>query len=178
MELDSVTFQNNSLFYEELELTYRKHGCGYFILAPSGSGKTYYCQNQIQLDWLDGDDLWRKSGATPKGSWWTESLSIINRIEKRCDIITEEAKENGFWVMGSSSYWLKPDAVVIPNWDTHLRFIAHRQDNHYDGGATMDTLDRVISHRRIIADWHFKGGVPLFLNIEEAVTELSTRRTH
>lgn len=88
------------------------------------------------------------------------------------DIITVQAKELGFWIMGSANYWLKPDAIVLPHWKTHKKYIKYREENNYDGGATSDKLQQVINHRKVINKWVNKG-VPKFGSIEEAVRELT-----
>jgi hypothetical protein len=102
---------------------YKTHERGLFILAPSGSGKTYFVKHHSQKDWIDGDELWNAAGAHPKGAWWTQGLEIIEWVDQRSDVITQEAKKLGLWVIGASNYWLVPDAVVIPPWETHKNYI-------------------------------------------------------
>lgn len=161
------------MFYETLAKKYVTHPKGLFILAPSGSGKTYFCKNQTTKHWIDGDDLWMGAGAHPEGSWWFESLKVINRVDQRSDIITVEAKKEGFWIMGASNFWLKPDAIVIPDWETHKAYIAHREEHDYDGGAKSDDHDQVLGHVEFIKKWHTDHGVPMFGTIAEAVMSLT-----
>jgi hypothetical protein len=173
MKLRSLIFADGQAFYDAMAKKYRQHDKGLFVLAPSGAGKTRYCNNQQEPHWIDGDDLWMGAGAHPDGAWWEESLDVVYRIVQRCDLITEEAKSHGFWIMGASNYLLKPDAVVIPDWKTHQRYIAHREKLGYDGGARSDTLDRVRRHIEAIEKWHHDHGVPLFNSIDHAVAVLT-----
>lgn len=175
MDIKAVTFVENDKFYEDFAKTYRTHNKGLFILAPSGSGKTHFCKGQEEPHWIDGDDLWYTAKAHPHGAWWEEDYSVIARIDARSDVITYEAKELGFWIMGASNQWLKPDAIVIPDWDTHVAQIKHREENNYDGGAKSDALDQVKGHIEIIEKWHTDYDVPKFNSIAEAVEFLTTQ---
>lgn len=173
MNINPLVFTDGSAFYEKLGEKYIQHKKGLFILAPSGAGKTHFCKNQKEAHWIDGDDLWMGAKAHPDGAWWEESLEIINRVDQRSDVVTMEAKTQGFWIMGASNYWLKPDAVVIPDWDTHKKYIAYREQNNYDGGATSDKLDQVKSHIAVIEKWHHEHKVPKFGSITAAVDHLT-----
>lgn len=174
MDFSPVTFKDNQAFYDHFATQYRKHDQGFFILAPSGAGKTYFCKNQTEPHWIDGDDLWIASGAHPDGvEWWLGGEAMIHRVDQRSDVITMEAVLQGFWIIGASNYWLKPDAVVIPDWDTHVGYIREREQNNYDGGAKSDALDQVKNHIAEIQKWHTDHGVPLFTSIEEAAKTLA-----
>jgi len=172
MHIPSVAFTNSTPIYKELGERYIKHKSGLFILAPSGAGKTHFCKNQTEKHWIDGDELWMKAGAHPDGPWWKEPLEVINRVDQRSDVITMEAKNEGFWILGASNYWLKPDAIVIPDWETHKQYIAHRETNNYDGGATSDDHSQVLGHIEVIKAWHVNHNVPLYKSIPEAVAAL------
>jgi hypothetical protein len=173
MDFSPVTFKDDQAFYDEFTSRYIKHERGLFILAPSGVGKTYYCKNQDDPHWIDGDEIWEKSGAHPLVSWWLGGEDVIQRVDQRSDVITMEARRQGLWIMGASNFWLKPDAIVIPEWDKHVAQIKEREENHYDGGAKTDALDQVKSHIDQIMIWHTDHGVPLFKSIEDAVNTLS-----
>jgi len=174
MHIPPVIFQEGDNLYKTFESKYLTHERGLFILAPSGTGKTYYCTHQQAQHWIDGDELWIAAGAHPDGAWWNESIEVINRIDNRSDVITMEAKELGFWIMGASNLWLKPDAIVIPDWETHLGYIMHRETNNYDGGATSEGLEQVREHIAVIKKWNTDFGVPMFNSIEEAVEALTS----
>lgn len=173
MTLTPLVFSDGREFYEALAKKFIRHKKGLFILAPSGAGKTHYCSNQTEQHWIDGDELWIGAKAHPPTEWWTESLDIINQVDQRSDVITMEAKNLGFWIMGASNYWLRPDAVVIPDWETHKSYIEYREKNNYDGGAKSDALGQVKGHIEVIKKWHTDEGVPLFNSIDEAVSDLT-----
>lgn len=167
-----LIFADGSTFYEEFAKEYITHKRGLFILAPSGSGKTHFISRQKEKHWLDGDALWEASNAHPKGAWWLESLEVINEIDQRSDVITAQAKKLGFWILGASNNWLKPDAIVLPHWSTHKRYIQAREQTHYDGGATSKDFKQVLGHRQWIRLWA-RRGVPVFQSIQEAVAHLT-----
>ena len=170
-----LTFTDGTDIYQKLAQNVKTHNNGYFILAPSGAGKTHYVKSQAQPDWLDGDELWSATKALPEGEWWNEPLELIFEIERRCDVITEQAKRYGFWIIGASDRSLKPDAIVIPNWMTHKKWIAAREAINYDGGATTAQLSQVLNHRREIALWR-KQNVPQFATVESAAVYLASVR--
>lgn len=173
MKFIPVAFDDSGRIYQEFAKQYIQHKKGLFVLAPSGTGKTYYCKNQAEPHWIDGDELWVATKAHPDGAWWTKGIEVINRIDQRCDVIAMEAKAEGFWLMGASNYWLQPDAIVIPEWETHKANIKHRETHDYDGGATSDTLDQVQGHVEAIVKWHTGKDAPLFRSINEAVIALT-----
>lgn len=173
MDIEPVVLSDGTNYFNELSKKYRKHKKGLFIMAPSGAGKTYFCEHQDEPHWIDGDELWVAAGAHPHGPWWLEPLEVINRIDQRSDVVTMEAKEAGFWVVGASNYWLQPDAIVIPDWNTHKKYIAARHANNYDGGATPDDHDQVLHHIEWIKKWHTDHGVPQFTSVQEAAEALT-----
>jgi len=173
MNIEPVVFQENNSFYEEFGKKYIRHEKGLFILGPSGSGKSYYCKNQKDKHWIDGDELWTAAKAHPDGPWWKEPIDVMDRIDCRSDVITMEAKKQGFWIMGASNHWLKPDAIVIPDWETHKRYIVLRETENYDGGATSEDYLQVKGHIEFIKKWNTDYGVPMYSSIQEAVENLT-----
>lgn len=153
---------------KKIKSEYITHSKGFFILAPSGSGKTHFVKSQTTKDWIDGDDLWMATGAQPKTEWWAQGLEVINEVEQKCDVITKEAKENGLWIIGASNFWLMPDAIVLPNLKTNKKFIIKRENTNYDGGAKSDAFDQLISHRSYMKKLARKNKIPIFKTIEEA----------
>jgi len=170
-----LTFSDGTKIYKKLAKTCITHKKGFFIMAPSGAGKTHFIKNQKAKHWIDGDDLWKSAHAHPKDGWWLEKDEVMNEIDQRCDVITVEAKKLGFWIMGASNFWLKPDAIVIPHWSTHKKYIRYRETHDYDGGATSDRLKQVIGHRKWILRWE-KKGVPKFRSVQEAVDYLTKKK--
>ena len=71
------------------------HEKGYFILAPSGVGKTYYVTNQKEKHWIDGDYLWDITGADYLGDEWVYDFAEVQEVNKRCDKVTKLAKSVG-----------------------------------------------------------------------------------
>ncbi len=169
-----LIFTDGTEFYKKLAEEYISHKKGFFVFAPSGSGKTYFCKNQKEgkQNWIDADRLWRWAKAMPKGAWW-EKVELIDQVDQQCDIITLQARKLGFWMMGASCNWLKPDAIVIPKWKAHVNLIKKRELN-YDGGAKSDpkSLAQLKAHRKQILAWR-KKGVPKFDSIEKAVNYLT-----
>lgn len=168
-----VVFADGSFFYKKLAKKYVTHKKGFFILAPSGAGKTHFVKNQKKQHWIDGDILWEDSGAHPAAPWWTMGMDVINEVDQRSDVITEQAKKLGFWVMGASNFWLKPDAIVVPHWNTHKKYILAREKGDYDGGATTKDFAQVLGHRKLILEY-VKKGVKRFKSIQEAVDYLAS----
>ncbi len=166
-----LKFADGTKTYEKFAEEYIQHKKGYFILGPSGIGKSYFVRHQKvnEKHWIDADQIWRKARAMPIGAWW-ENLPAIEAIEQQCDIITVQAKKIGFWMLGASCDWLKPDAIVLPHWQTHVRYIKKRELN-YDGGATTENLDQVLRHRAQIRKWA-QTGVPKFKSIDSAIDYL------
>jgi len=161
-----LIFTDGTDFFAKLGKKFITHKRGFFIMAPSGSGKTYFIDRQKEKHWMDGDSLWESANAHPKGMWWLESGQVIDEIDQRSDIITAEAKKMGFWIIGASNSWLKPDAIVLPHWSTHRKYIGVR------GEATPNMLKGVLGHRRWIRKW-VKKGVPCFNSVKEAADFLA-----
>lgn len=175
MNLTPVVFTDGEKYFEDLAEKYRTHEKGLFLLTPSGAGKTYFCDKQQEPHWIDGDQLYFETNAQPPVDyeWWNKGPHIINRVEQRCDVITAEAVDRGFWVMGSINYWLKPDGVVIPPVNTLMNQIKKRQEENYDGGLKEEHFEQLIVHIGIIRDWFLRYDVPEFKSIDKAVESLT-----
>lgn len=161
-----IMFCDGTKIYEDIKKEYKTHNKGAFIYGPSGIGKTYFINKQTEKNWIDGDVLWTKAGAFPSSNWWELEGDEIDRIEMRCDCITIEAKRLGFWIIGASSVNVVPDAIVMPDFETHLNYIKHRENNNYDGGMTSENLEKIKQNRNYYL--RFKD-VPVFKNVDEAV---------
>jgi len=162
--------------YKEFLDKYIQHKYGLFILAPSGAGKTHFVQHQERMDWIDGDELWTACGAHPDRAWWTEGDDAIAIIDQKSDVITGEAKRLGLWIIGASNYWLRPDAIVLPEWEQHKAYIKSREETNYDGGATSSDHDQVLGHRAWMEKLAQEKDVPVFSSIQEAVDALCNNR--
>jgi len=169
-----VIFTDGSQVFNELKKRYITHEKGLFIYGPSGVGKTYYVKHQKEKKWIDGDVLWEGTNAFPKGDWWNLSGDEIDIIEKRADIITEQAKNLGFWIIGASSVNVIPDAIVIPDFETHLKYIKYREDHDYDGGIKSDNIEKIKSKRAYFSRFK-ENGVPIFKSVDEAALYLESQ---
>jgi len=170
-----LVFTDGSEIYDRLKEKYITHKKGYFILAPSASGKTYFIENQKEPHWLDGDDLWMMAKAHPEGEWWLEDIDIIDEIDQRSDVVTTEGKKLGFWIIGASNNWLIPDAVVIPDWRVHKKYLTLRDKGKYDGGLTTDQLEKIKKSRKWMSR-HKKSDAPFFKSIQEATEYLKSKK--
>lgn len=166
-------FCDGASVYKKITDKYTVHKKGLFIVAPSGTGKTYFVNHQKTNDWIDGDMVWIAAGAHPPRAWWTEGMEVITEVDQKSDIITSECKKLGLWIMGASNAWLIPDAIVIPDWRTHKKYIHHREKNNYDGGATTNDLVQVMAHRKALIRHAKENKVKIFKTIEEAVSFLT-----
>lgn len=168
-----VVFADGTEVYENLKKEYITHKKGFFIYGPSGVGKTYFINKQKEKNWIDGDVLWEAGKAFPKGEWWNLSGDEIDSIERRADIITEQAKKLGFWIIGASSVNMIPDAIVIPDFETHLEYIKYRETHNYDGGMKSDDIEKIKNNREYYSRFE-KNGVPVFKSVDEAAFYLES----
>lgn len=171
-------FDGPNIFHKSEEI-YKKfvnetvsHTKGFFILAPSGTGKTYFINQQKEKNWIDGDMLWIATRAHPNTDWWTKGLDVIKEVDARSDVVTQEAKRLGLWILGASNNWLAPDAVVLPPWDTNVAYIKNRQETNYDGGLTTDQLGQLESHRKEIKEMADNKNIPIFDSVDKATSYL------
>lgn len=175
MKINPTIFTDGSEYFKQLEQKFIRHKKGFFIMTPSGAGKTYFCRKQSEPHWIDGDDLWLETGAMPNEPWWDQGVDVINRVEQRCDVITASAVDSGYWILGSVNFWLKPDAIVIPTLDVLMKQIKQRQQDGYDGGLKEEHIEQLITHIGIIRDWKIKYDVPEFKTIQSAIEALTSR---
>lgn len=169
-----IIFADGSEIWNELKKRYITHKNGFFIYGPSGVGKTYYIKHQKENNWIDGDVLWEACNAFPKGDWWNLSGEEIDTIERRADIITEQAKHLGFWIIGASSVNMVPDAIVIPDFNTHFNYIKYREEHNYDGGIKSNDIEKIKSARKHYSRFK-KDGVPIFTSVDDAVLYLQKK---
>jgi len=143
------------------------HNQGLLVVAPSGSGKTYFVNHQSEPHWIDGDRLWIATGAHLDRAWWTEGTKVINEVQQRSDIISNYAKKLGLWVIGTDCYWLVPDAIVLPDWEIQKANILEREMYHYDGGAKSTDHNQVLAHRDYLSKLAERKNIPVFKTILE-----------
>lgn len=167
-----TVFQNDKKVYDKFLKETVPHSNGYFILAPSGAGKSHFIKRQKEKHWIDGDLLWIAAGAHPDIDWWTRGDEVIKEVDARSDIVTQTGKRLGLWIMGASNNWLLPDAAVLPPWEINMEYIRRRQEGNYDGGLKMDQMDQLREHREWIQSMAEQKNVPIFKSIEEATVYL------
>ena len=171
--MDYTIFGQEESVYREFLAATIPHKIGYYILAPSGTGKTHFIKHQLENHWTDGDLLWEATGAHPKTEWWNGGLEMIKEVDARSDVVTAAAKRLGLWVLGASNNWLRPDAVVLPDWKTNVKYIAFREKNNYDGGLKTSQLQQLKNHRAEIRKMAKQKKVPIFLTVQEATEYIS-----
>ena len=173
MNTDSpIIFSDGTIFFTQLAKTYIKHRRGLFILAPSGVGKSYFIDGQDEKHWIDGDYLWPITNADLTNEDWENNIDTVQWINRKSDIITCQAIMLGFWIIGSSNSFLKPDAIVLPKWEVHKSYIEKRDRTTKEHGATMSNLNGVLKHRKIIQRWKDQN-VMCFESVKEAADMLS-----
>lgn len=160
-----LVFSDCTEIFNELKKEYKIQEKGYFIYGPSGVGKTYFIKSQVVENWIDGDVLWSATKAFPNGDWWNWSGKEIDEIEKRADVITEQVKRLGFRIIGASSVNFVPDAIVMPDFETHLKYIQYRETHQYDGGMKSDDLEKIKRNREYFLRFQ-KAGVPIFKRVQ------------
>ncbi|MEO6508479.1 MAG: hypothetical protein ABIO02_00845, partial [Patescibacteria group bacterium] len=166
-------FKKGDEVYKQFMDEYKVHTKGFFILGSSGSGKTHFVKNQKEKHWIDGDDLWMAAGASPLRPWWTEGPEVTSDVDRKRDIITQQAKKLGLWILGASNYWLIPDAIVIPDWELHKSYIIERSINHYDGGVREGDFPQVLAHRDSLMKIAEEKDIPVFSSVKEAADSLA-----
>jgi len=167
-----LVFSDGTEIYNRLKKTYKTHEKGYFIYGPSGVGKTYFVERQKEKNWIDGDVLWSAAKAFPNTDWWNFSGEEIDAVERRADVITEQAKKLGFWIIGASSVNVVPDAIVMPDLETHVKYIKYREKHNYDGGMKEGNLEKIKKNREYYLRF---SGVPVFTSVCDAVSYLEHR---
>lgn len=164
-----VVFSDGSEVFKQLMKEYAVHKEGRFILSASGTGKSYYVKHQQTKNWIDGDYFWSLTNADLLHDEWEHDFDVVMEVNNRCDVMTYQAKKQGLWIIGSSNSWLKPDAVVILDEETHKAYIHKRQNGDYDGGAKDEDFEAVKRHNEFIKKW-VELGVPQFSSVEDAAT--------
>lgn len=172
-----LMFSDGNTVFRQFMEDYIVHSKGLFIVAPSGAGKTHFVKSQTEKHWIDGDDLWIAAGAHPKTEWWTQGLDVIFEVDQRSDIVTVEAKKLGLWILGASNYWLKPDGIVLPDWEIQQQYIISRESNNYDGGAKSSDFEQVLGHRKTLLEQADRDNIPVFSSIKIAIEELTKNIT-
>ena len=81
----------------------------------------------------------------------------------RADYMLEQSKQYGYRIIGALFWEYNADAIVIPDFHVHKRYMKLRPD--------LD-LEKIKEIRNIYFDHSVKYGIPVFDTIEEAVTHI------
>ena len=163
-------FSDGSKVYKKYDKKYKRHEKGLVILGPPGIGKTTFIrkdENQIwksgeKLDWIDQDDLLHELGVDWHFNSNNQEDFRLNYM--RADYITEQSKQLGYWLIGSLFWEYKADAIVIPPWSIHEKYIKNR------GDLNPNMVKQI---RKLLFKQAKQMKIPLFLSIEDAVESLT-----
>jgi len=164
-------FAEGKSVYSKLKNAFKTHKSGKFILAPSGAGKSHYIKHQTDSSWVDADEIWIPTGCFELADeWWNNGEERIREVFTKCDLMTIVARRIGFRLMGAmSNYNLVPDAIVLPPWKQHTRFIEARSINGDAHGLKSEELQMVKEHRKELHLYAKESGTMIFDSIEDAV---------
>ena len=122
-------FTDASDIYTKYCKLYKKHSRGYVILAPPGTGKTTYVNNQNDKlkNWIDSDILFGNNGLNIR--WMNQNCPIDERLAYlRADYMLEQSKIFGFRIIGALFWEYKADAVVLIPFEQHKLYYKSRSD--------------------------------------------------
>ena len=169
---DKATFKfsNGSKVYKKYDKKYKRHEKGLVILGPPGLGKTTFVRKNEadiiksgqKLDWIDQDDLLHELGVDWHFNSNNQDDFRLNYL--RADYITEQSKQLGYWLIGSLFWEYKADAIVIPPWSIHEKYIKNR------GDLNPNMVKQI---RKLLFKQAKQMKIPLFLSIEDAVESLT-----
>ena len=154
-------FTSGKRKYNSIDKKYKCHKKGYYILAPPGSGKSYYIRHLDgeKKDWLDADIL-----CNACNTCW--HLNKKNPVELRLnylrnEYIIEQSRALGYRILGSL-FWedIKPDAIVMPDYKDHKKLFQKRND------INLTFIKKI---RSLILKLAKKKKVKVFKTIPEAI---------
>ena len=159
-----LKFTDGSNVYNDFDNEYNQHKKGFVILAPSGTGKTTFVNNQIGIkkNWIDTDILF---GPKSLNIDWMNSK---NKVEEklsylRADYMLEQSKLYGYRIIGSLFYKYKADAIVLIPLNKHIEYVKLRED--------LD-IDKVKELRKTMAYHAHDLNIPIFNTIISAIEYL------
>ena len=163
-------FSNGSKVYKKYDKKYKRHEKGLVILGPPGLGKTTFVRKNEadiiksgqKLDWIDQDDLLHELGVDWQFNSNNQEDFRLNYL--RADYITEQSKQLGYWLIGSLFWEYKADAIVIPPWSIHEKYVKKR------GDLNPHMVKQI---RKLLFKQAKQMKIPLFLSIEDAVESLT-----
>ena len=125
------------------------------ILAPPGSGKTYFVQQQADPPtWIDQDvDLAARGWDLRQGCYDRDRLLEADRL-------LAQERLQGRHILGSLFWEFVPDAVVLLPLPVHEQYVALRPDL---------TWEQVLRVRQCVEDHVVQYQIPRFSSLAEAI---------
>ena len=106
------------------------HDEGAVLLAPPGSGKSWFVEHEGRGLWADVDEFLGAYLKFHTEAWNTEKHA--EAAEKNhyleCDKYLQALRDEGVWIVGSLFWEYVPDAIVVLNEAEHRKWVAKRDD--------------------------------------------------
>jgi len=156
----------NEICYN-LDKNYIRHKTGYVVLAPPGSGKTTYIDNQVgKKGWIDSDILFNEENFNMEFMNSTNSTIDERLSDLRADYMLEQCKIYGYRILGALFWEYKADAVVILPLKQHYTYFKKREN--------LD-LTKIFELREMFYKHAKKNNIPIFDSIKGAITYLELK---
>jgi len=124
---------------------------GVLVIAPPGTGKTYWLQQNPDSKWEEGDDLY-----PPKYRQTERSLDDLRELER----MNNTWKAEGKYILTGDWYVLEGvDGIVVPKDLDQVRLNIEKSGRR-PGHNVQKCNDLLLEHR---------GNIPTFASVEEAV---------
>lgn len=162
-------FSNGNKIYKKFDKDYTKHKRGYVIIAPPGSGKSYFVRNQSKdrkKDFIDGDILLSQLGVNWKLGKFPDPDFILSY--KRADLMLEQSRQYGYRILTSTFFEFNGDALVLPKIKDHKKLVEKRKDLSW----------KFVLQMRKRFEWFAKKyyKTPIFETFNEAIEYLNKKK--
>jgi hypothetical protein len=146
---------------------------GMLVLAPSGSGKSYYAKKGY---WKDGDTLVK----WPREHHWWETMPLAKQKKmglEHLSILEEKAKKDGIIIAFNPSWEVLSD--YIPKVPVIVWMISegeHRENlaRRVAEGNTLQPvdIDTMVRGRKILSDFASRRGITVVDNVDDAIFDI------
>jgi len=144
-----------------------------FIVAPSGSGKTFYIKSHVwgpsETRFVDADTIFKFPS---KNRWWEDS-TLAREVDTNNSHILREwllQKEDGSIIFYSDELGFKPDAyVIIPEKVLHANLSTNRP-----GQPGLSDFVRLVDSQKRIQLTARTQNIPVFTSFSEAVGHVTS----
>ena len=162
-------FSNGNKIYKKFDKDYTKHKKGYVIIAPPGSGKSYFVRNQSKdkkKDFIDGDILLSQLGVNWKIAKFPDPDFVLSY--KRADLMLEQSRQYGYKILTSTFFEFNGDALVLPKIKDHKKLVEKRKDLTW----------KFVLQMRKRFEWFAKNyyKTPVFETFDEAIEYLNKKK--